>query len=211
MWSFFGFTLSAGWVGSQVRDADVVIGTSPPLIVAFPAWAAARRSGAALIFEIRDLWPESAITTGVLKEGATLTRILYAVERWACRSADKINVLTPAFRDDLVRRGLAPADKIAFIPNGADVSHFTPGPRENDSRRALGWGDRFVVMYAGAHGRANALSQLVEAAERLRNRPDILIACVGDGPERASLEQEVARRAHRLPRCPAKGAHALDR
>ena len=61
-------------------------------------------------------------------------------------------------------------------------------------RAELGWGDRFVVMYAGAHGRANALGQLVDAAERLRDRPDILIAAVGDGPERATLEAEARRR-----------------
>jgi glycosyltransferase involved in cell wall biosynthesis len=61
-------------------------------------------------------------------------------------------------------------------------------------RKQLGWGDRFVVMYAGAHGRANALHQLVDAAGELRDRPDILIACIGDGPERQSLTGEAERR-----------------
>jgi lipopolysaccharide/colanic/teichoic acid biosynthesis glycosyltransferase len=194
MWSFFGFTVSSTTAALRVPSPDVVIGTSPPLIVAIPAWVAARRARAALVFEIRDLWPESAVTTGVLKEKAPLTRALYALERWACHSADLINVLTPAFRDDLVRRGLAPASKISFIPNGADVARFAPGSRINNARRSLGWGERIVVMYAGAHGRANALDQLVEAAALLKDRRDILIACVGDGPERVRLESEVARR-----------------
>jgi len=194
MWAFFGFTASSTTATLRVPPPDVVIGTSPPLIVAIPAWLAARRAHAALVFEIRDLWPESAVTTGVLKQDSPLTRVLYALERWACREADLINVLTPAFRDDLVRRGLAPASKISFIPNGADVARFAPGTRDNEARRSLGWGDRTVVMYAGAHGRANALDQLVEAADRLKDRPDILIACVGDGPERARLESEVVRR-----------------
>ena len=61
-------------------------------------------------------------------------------------------------------------------------------------RRELGWGDRFVVMYAGAHGRANAIGQLVDAAERLRDRKDILIATVGDGPERARHEEAARER-----------------
>jgi glycosyltransferase involved in cell wall biosynthesis len=105
-----------------------------------------------------------------------------------------INVLTPAFRDDLVRRGLAREEKVVFIPNGADVEAFRPGPRDNEARRQLGWGDRFVVLYAGAHGRANALDQLLGAAERLRARDDILLATVGDGPELPRLREEAARR-----------------
>ena len=196
MAAFFGFTLSSTHAALTVPRPDVVIATSPPLVAMAPGLIAAkaRWPGVPWVFEIRDLWPESAVTTGVLKEGAALTRLLYGVEKVACRTADKINVLTPAFRDDLLRRGLAPADKIVFVPNGADVELFTPGPRDNDARRAFGWGDRFVVMYAGAHGRANAVGQFLDAAERLRDRPDILLASVGDGPERAGLEAERARR-----------------
>ena len=59
-------------------------------------------------------------------------------------------------------------DKVFFVPNGADVDLFRPGPRDNAIRRELGWGDRLVVMYAGAHGRANALGQLVDADTLLR-------------------------------------------
>ncbi|AKT37582.1 glycosyltransferase family 4 protein [Chondromyces crocatus] len=188
MWAFFGFTVSACTAAMRVADADVVIGTSPPLTIIIPAWLLSRRKAAPLVFEIRDLWPESAITTGVLREGSMLARALYGLERWGCRVADKVNVLTPAFRESLVQRGLAPEDKIVFVPNGADAERFTPGPRDNEVRRRHGWGDRFVVMYAGAHGRANAIGQLLDAAERLRDRPDILLVTVGDGAERARLD-----------------------
>jgi glycosyltransferase involved in cell wall biosynthesis len=190
MWAFVGFTMSAATAALRVSRPDVVIATSPPLIAVFPGWIAARcrRHASPWVFEIRDLWPESAVTTGVLRRKAVLTRALYAIEQWACSSADLVNVLTPAFRDDLIRRGLATADKICFVPNGADVDLFRPGPRDNAVRRELKWGQRFVVMYSGAHGRANALGQLIDAAEKLRERPDVLIACVGDGPEREALE-----------------------
>lgn len=190
MWAFFAFTLSAGTAALRIADADVVIGTSPPLPIILPAWLLARRKRAGLVFEIRDLWPESAITTGVLRKDSALTRALFALERWGCRVADRVNVLTPAFREDLIRRGLAPEDKIVFVPNGADTDVFTPGPRMNEVRQKYGWGDRFVVMYAGAHGRANAVGQLLDAAERLRDRPDIMIVTVGDGLERARLDAE---------------------
>jgi glycosyltransferase involved in cell wall biosynthesis len=194
MWAFFGFTLSATTAALMAKGADVVIATSPPLVAAVPGFLAAKLRRSKLIFEIRDLWPESAITTGVLKKDAPLTRLLFALERWACRTADLVNVLTPAFRDDLLRRGLKRDEDIIFVPNGADVEQFTPGPRENAVRTQFGWKDRLVFLYAGAHGRANALGQLIGAAEKLKDRPDILIASVGDGPERANLEKQVAEK-----------------
>ena len=76
-------------------------------------------------------------------------------------------------------------------------------------RRQLGWGSRFVVLYAGAHGRANAVRQLVDAAECLRDRPDILIACVGDGTERESLE--ALARDRRLENIVFPGPQPKDR
>ena len=108
-----------------------------------------------------------------------------------------MNVLTPAFREDIVRRQLAGDEKIAFVPNGADLDLFSPGPRDNAARREFGWGTRFVAMYAGAHGRANAAGQLLDAAGELGDRPDILIASVGDGPERARLEEQARGRGLR--------------
>lgn len=196
MWAFAGFTFSSITALAKVRDADVVIATSPPLIAAIPGWVASRLrlSRVPWIFEIRDLWPESAVTTGVLSKTSPITKVLYRLERFACEHAEKINVLTPAFRDDLVHRAIANEGKIAFIPNGADIELFSPGPKDNEVRRTHGWGDKFVVMYAGAHGRANAVGQLIEAAEILRDDKRILIASVGDGPERAKLAADAIRR-----------------
>ncbi|MBN2196541.1 MAG: hypothetical protein JW751_27260 [Polyangiaceae bacterium] len=91
---------------------DVVIATSPPLVAVIAGFVAAkvRWRPAPWVFEIRDLWPESAVTTGVLTATSPLTRALYALERWAARAADRINVLTPAFEEDLMARGLAPRE-----------------------------------------------------------------------------------------------------
>jgi glycosyltransferase involved in cell wall biosynthesis len=192
MWAFFGFTLSASAALLRCGRPDVVVATSPPLVVAIPGWLVSRLRGAPLVFEVRDLWPESAVTTGVLREGTLLTRLSYWLERFACRAAARVNVLTPAFREDLVRRGLVPSERIVFVPNGADTERFQPRPPDQTVRRELGWDGRFVVLYSGAHGRANAIGQLVHAARLLEDRPDILIACVGDGPERARWEAEAA-------------------
>jgi glycosyltransferase involved in cell wall biosynthesis len=195
MWAFLGFTFSSATAAVLARRADVVIATSPPLIAAVPGWIAAKalRRRIPYIFEIRDLWPESAITTGVLKADSPMARLLYKLERWACSRADLINVLTPAFKQDILHRGLTSRDKVIFVPNGADLRQFAPAERENSVRREFGWGDRCVMMYAGAHGRANALGQLLETADLLRHRSDVLIAFVGDGPERETLQNRSAQ------------------
>src|SRR5690606_41081253 len=83
-----------------------------------------------------------------------------------------------AFADDLVSRGLAERDKIFFVPNGVDPDEFKPGARDNEFRRAMGWGERFVVLYAGAHGRANALSQLVETRSEERREGKAGSLCI---------------------------------
>jgi glycosyltransferase involved in cell wall biosynthesis len=193
LFAFIGFVLSGSTAALRVKRPDLVIATSPPLTAIVPGWIAARfrLRRAKLIFEVRDLWPETWVLLGTLRRTSVLARLLYFLERWASRTSDRINVLTPAFREDMVTRGVAPAGKIVFIPNGADVESFRPATRDNEMRRALGWGDRTVVLYAGAHGVPNALGQLIDAAIELRSRPDILIACVGDGIERAALEARV--------------------
>jgi len=196
MWAFFGFTVSACVAALRTARPDVVVATSPPLTAAIPGFVAARCRWRPVpwVFEMRDLWPESAITTGVIGRRSMLARVLFALERWACRRASKVNVLTPAFADDVKARGLVTDAKLCFVPNGADVDSFTNCSAAPAVRRELGWGTRFVALYAGAHGRANALHQLVDAADSLRERSDILIVSAGDGPERAALEADARAR-----------------
>ncbi len=196
MWAFLSFTFSSTTALWRTKPGDIVLSTSPPLTTAITGWFAARWRGKNIpwVVEVRDLWPESAITTGVLSKNGILARMLYALEKWSYRQSDMINVLTPAFKKDIEKRSLAKADKIIMIPNGADTDLFQPGPRDNGVREEFSWGDRFVVMYCGAHGRANALHQLIEAAELLVDRDDILIACVGSGPQKGILQTEVKRK-----------------
>jgi len=195
MWAFFGWTLAATLVLMRHgRHADVVITTSPPLTVAVHAILARKLFRMPTVFEVRDLWPESAVTTGVLRSGSLLVKVLYWLEQRAYEIADRVVVLTPAFADDLRDRGVCPPDKTRFVPNGADLESFSPASESSNLREALGWDGRFVVLYAGAHGLANHLDQLLDAADLLQDDPAMLVVTVGDGPERARLQVEAEER-----------------
>ena len=145
------------------------------------------------IFEVRDLWPESALDTGVLKPGR-LANLLFKMEAKAYRNAKWINVLTPAFEQKLIGSKGIDQNKISMIPNGADPDFFQPSDRNNHVRDSLGLGDKFVVGYFGAHGRANHLNQLLDVAVILKTQaPDVQLMFVGGGMEKEDLVERAKR------------------
>ena len=209
-WSVGGFAASAlSYLTFRQRKftqwADAMIVTSPPLTLGVVPWWVKRSRGALpVVFEVRDLWPESAVATGALREGTMLLEALYRLEELAYRHADRIVALTPAIAEDIARRGLARREHIHIIPNGADDAMLSPLSDVSQeqiarTRDRLGWGkDQFVVLYAGAHGMANDLMQMVDAAtlaardETLRDH--VVWALIGDGPQKKGLMEEAKRR-----------------
>ncbi len=190
IWSFLSFALSATWAGLFIAGKhDVVLASSPPLFVAIPGYIVSRLRRIPFVFEVRDLWPDFAVEMGILRS-QLLIKLSYGLERFAYRKATRVNVLTPAFREELTNRGV-PSDKIFMIPNGADLDLIHPGERDNWVRERYGWGDDFVVIYTGAHGKANALHQLLDAVDYLPERRGIRIVLVGDGSEKHHLEERV--------------------
>jgi glycosyltransferase involved in cell wall biosynthesis len=147
------------------------------------------------VFEVRDLWPESAIDTGVIKN-KFIINLAYWLEKFIYKHAVKINVLTPAFKQHLINGKNVPDEKVFFIPNGADFSlsdslltNFEP----IQFKKQLGWEDRFIVTYVGAHGLANGLFQVLDAAELLKDTK-ILFLLIGDGMEKQTLIMDAKRR-----------------
>ena len=189
-WAYFSFIFSSILAGLFVKKPDVIICTSPPLTVGFVGWVLSRLKRVPMVFEVRDLWPESAIDTGVLTS-KWLIKMLYWLERKSYKSASWINVLTPAFEKALIdKKNIDPA-KISMIPNGADLDIIQPGPPDNWVRQKHNLSNKFVVTYIGAHGVANALMQLVEAAKILKNKdPDVQIMLVGDGMQKPMLVEK---------------------
>ncbi|MPY94874.1 MAG: glycosyltransferase [Acidimicrobiia bacterium] len=173
--------------------ADVVVVSSPTFFAIFAAWALAKLKRAAFVVEVRDLWPAIFVELGVLAN-RQLVWLLERLELWAYRAADAVVVVTGGFRDDLVRRGVPPA-KVETVRNGVDLERFRPTPTEGDvtaARKRLGAGDvETLVLYIGAHGISHGLDAVVEAARQL-DGSRVHVALVGEGAQKAELEQQAA-------------------
>lgn len=198
LWAYFSFV----WYGTlgclfklKGRKFDVIVATSPPLFIGIIAYVVSRFKRIPYVFEVRDLWPESAVDTGVLTN-KTLIKFSYWLEKFIYRKAVLINVLTPAFRKNLIEKKGIPAEKIVFIPNACDFGlsdHLLHGFESHELRRQLGWENDFVVTYVGVHGVANHLIQLVQTAELVKE-DNVRIVLIGGGAQKDELKKEVANR-----------------
>lgn len=181
--NFFSFMVSSFLKGLAARQVDLVWGTTPPIFQAVTGWLLARMKRVPYVLEVRDLWPDFAIDVGVLNN-----RFLISASRWLekflYRHADHIIVNSPGF----IQHIKAKTDKpITLIPNGVDTSMFYPPQIEQEIKTRYGLDEKFVVLYAGAHGLANDLTTLLEAAEHTSSKPEIKIVLVGDGKEKPAL------------------------
>lgn len=192
LWGYFSFMFASLWAGLfKVRGRyDAVIVTSPPLFVGFSGYLISRLKGLPLVFEVRDLWPESAIDTGVLRNRFIIW-LAYRFERFIYRKARLINVLTPAFYNTLRDQKKVPEGKLVFIPNAADFSlsdHLLQTFDPERFRRMRGLDGRFVITYVGAHGVANHLEQVLDAGKLLEDTP-VLFQLIGQGMEKSRLQR----------------------
>jgi glycosyltransferase involved in cell wall biosynthesis len=181
--AFFSFMFSSFWIGLGVKNVDVVWGTSPPIFQGVTAWALARMKGAKFLFEARDLWPQFAIAVGVLKN-PVLIALSEWLERFLYQHADQVMVNSPGFLLPVSSRG---AKRVKLIPNGADPSMFDPTDSGLIFRESNGMKNKFVALYAGAHGMSNDLQVVLDAARLLADTKNIQIVLLGDGKEKNTL------------------------
>ena len=185
--NYVSYMVSALLAAPFLPKADVVITTSPQFFNGLAGVLVGPLKRAPWVLEIRDLWPESIVTVGAIRN-RRIIRVLEWLEMLAYRRADHIVPVTDAFRDYMVRKGI-PAEKIAVIKNGVDLARYRPEGADPGLRAELGLGGKFVAAYVGTHGMAHHLETVLEAARLLRNVPDVVFLLVGDGAERARLLQ----------------------
>ena len=200
LWGYFSFVFSSIWAGlfKTKEKYDIILVTSPPLFVGITAYVLSRIKRIPFVFEVRDLWPESAIDTGVVTN-KWIIKFAYWFEAFIYKKAKLINVLTPAFRDTLITKKAVPESKVIFIPNAADFSLSDELINSNfdsvDFRVKNNWQDKFVITYVGAHGVANHLIQVLETADLIQSKlPNVLFVLIGNGMQKEMLIEEAKRR-----------------
>lgn len=193
MLNYSSFCVSAATTGLFLSRPDVVIATSPQLLVALSGWWLARWKRVPFVFEVRDLWPESLAAVGMGDADSLLHRSLAKIAGFLYRRADRIAVVTPAFEDYLVKHWHVPREKICVVENGVETELFAP-KAATALRRELGVDGKFVVSYIGTMGMAHGLDTIIEAAAQLRStNPEIVFLVVGEGAEKervVALAQE---------------------
>lgn len=178
----------------ELSRPDIVVGSSVHPFAALAGALLARRFGVPFIFEVRDLWPQTLIDMGRLRDGSFTTWAMRQLEKWLYRRAARIVVLLPRASEYIVPLGI-PGERIKWIPNGVDLSLF---PRERHSQREDA--QPFTLMYFGAHGQANGLETVLEAmriVQDKRGAEAVRLRMIGNGPLKPALIEHAEKLALR--------------
>ena len=190
--SYCSFVLTSVVAGSAFLPRhDFLLVESPPLFLGASAWWLSRLRGARLIFNVSDLWPASAVNLGVVSpDGAA-----YRAARWregACyRAAWLVTGQSKEIVADISAR--FPNCPTYHLSNAVDTEAFRPDRGSELMRAKLGGTDRCLAVYAGLHGLAQGLDQLLDAAAAVG--PELEVVLIGDGPEKPRLVADARRRA----------------
>ena len=209
---FFRFSWQS-LIISMSAEADLVFATTTPLTAGIPGIATRWFRGLPFVFEVRDLWPELPRAMGVVRNPIVLAA-LSALEWLSYHSADACIGLAPGICEGIAQRGIEPS-RISSIPNACDLELFHPLPQGEVKNPQLVDGlaqslpqGSFVAAFTGAHGLANGLDAVLDAAAELQHlgRHDIQILFIGDGRCKPSLERRVVSEGlincHFLPPIP---------
>jgi glycosyltransferase involved in cell wall biosynthesis len=189
---YLTFLLGAALALLFRRRPDVVVSLSTPPLVAFVGLALARLRGARSVYWVMDVYPELAFRLGVLREGSLGGRMFARISRATLRGSDVVVALGESMAAQLASRG---GSNVAMIHNWADGEAIRPrSVQDHPLREAWGWTGSFVLLYSGNMGLAHEFETLLDAAERLKERPEIRFAFVGGGPRREEVEREARRR-----------------
>jgi len=206
----FSFVLSSLTAARKVGQVDVMFVQSPPLLIGISALTFSAIKRAPLVFNVSDIWPQSAIELGVLRN-RTAIRLAEWLERLIYRRAARITVPTPGILQRLASR-VVPSTKLFLLTNGVDCEIYRPTPPDADLARALGLEGRKVFMYAGTHGLSQGLDVILEAA-KLTTDPSVLFVLAGEGADKAQLlakaEADQIRNVIFLPNQPQDSMPAL--
>lgn len=179
---FVVYSIKAAVEALRMPKLDLVYASTPHLLTPFAGLAAARIRRVPLVLEVRDLWPDSIASAGIIDQNSFIYKVLSHAERFISQAADAIVVVTPGWEDHYANLGVD-LEKIHVIPNGAD---YVPAQENNEHQQTR----TFRAVYAGTHGPANAIDRIIDAAATL---PHIDFLLIGSGSKKASAREKVKR------------------
>jgi colanic acid biosynthesis glycosyl transferase WcaI len=190
--SYFSFVLSSAVVGTLcLEPPDYLFVESPPLFLGLAGVWLSWVKRCRMIFNVSDLWPESAVRLGVLRPAGLAHGLSTWLERFCYRRAALVTGQTRAIVGDISAR--FPWCRTYHLSNGVNDRVFHPDRRTPEARAALGAEDSCIALYAGLHGLAQGLDRVLDAAAALRDTP-LRFVLMGDGPTKAELMRQARER-----------------
>jgi glycosyltransferase involved in cell wall biosynthesis len=184
--NYFSFTISSATLGSVLLDPpDYLLVESPPLFLGFSGIWLSWLKRSRLIFNVSDVWPDSAVRVGVLRRESVSYRLSAWLEGYCYRHAWLVTGQTKGIVTDIGTR--FPECPTYYLPSGVDRTAFSPDRRSGTARTVLHDNGKCVALYAGLHGLAQGLDQLLDASQMLRDEGELQMVLMGDGPVKRRL------------------------
>ena len=189
--SFLGFVLTACIATLSIKEIDIIFATSTPLTVGIPALIGKKLRQIPFVFEIRDQWPEVPIQLGVIKN-KTVIKFLLWLEKTIYHHSSALVAASPGQAEGI--KAVYPHYKIIHVvPNCCDVDVIRPDIDGNMIRKKHHWNNQFVFLHAGAMGQANNLDFVIDVAEQVKDKEDILFVLLGQGSQKPMLRKRMEK------------------
>lgn len=197
--NMLSFGLKSYLIGLKQDKPDTILASSVHLLTCVSGYLLSKRFKAKYLAEIRDLWPQTLIDMGAIKEKSLITRGLEYIEKFVYKKASKIIVLLPGAVNYMKELGIDDT-KIVYLPNGVSIERYDKIKKNNylndnkDIDKIINTNpEKFVAVYLGAFGKANALETIIEAANIIEKKgySDIQILMIGDGPEKVNMVKKI--------------------
>ncbi len=186
--NYFSFVFSSLFFGIfKLKKYDYIFCESPPLFLGISAYFLSKFKGAKLIFNVSDLWPESAEKLEIINN-KFLLGMATKLEEFLYRKSILVTGQTQGIVKNISNR--FPDKKVYWLPNGVDLSYYNPSDYDRTWRSRNNYSDKDILFaYAGIHGHAQALEVIIKAASLLQDEENIKFIMLGSGPEKEELMQ----------------------
>ena len=183
--NYFSFVFTSYFKGRKLVNYDFLLVESPPLFLGYSAMGLAKKLKAKLIFNVSDLWPESAEKLDLVSN-KYLLKLAYDLEKKCYKKAKLVTGQTQGIVDDI--KGRFPSKDVFWLPNGVDLEYYNPNQIKSDFRLKNGFeASDLLFFYGGIIGHAQGLEVILEAANQLKAYPNIKFIIQGAGPEKERL------------------------